>query len=458
MYADLDYSQRQHKMINLNKQRIAVYLYALVVFSMIFGLSFFAKGDKITGYAIFETTSSFVGEINLLSFVLISLGVLLLVTFAFHAIRYTHEAKKEISNRRKKSIIGLIALLFVIGFVSFGFYSGGGLESISGAAVNPNDPSDTQPNGNAIPDIFNNPVSSIFKEPEPATSPNPNPAASNPSLVSAEPSNTNPTSQTAKLRIPQNLPEEIGNKVFIFSSGIDGVNGKRAIDTYTFEIGTKEDGTPQLGFLHVYADGSVRVISDSKTTDYDKNGQEVSVQRTGTESDNSVSSGYFNSIAKNEVRQAFSNLVNLALRSTADSALQQVCEEEWQSSEPYSNTPTQYNPGPPQSLSAFSGGTRSSCQNQVTTATAQAFKKSITAGFTYLTSWTVTPCKQNIIYNIFLANSFEDRVGIATGVANLGVTKSETKQFSNSKSYSLICIDVSDDSLGEDGFACFNIV
>ena len=45
-------------MVNLNKQRIGVYVYLFAVLTLISGLSFNAQGDKITGYLIFESASN----------------------------------------------------------------------------------------------------------------------------------------------------------------------------------------------------------------------------------------------------------------------------------------------------------------------------------------------------------------------------------------------------------------
>jgi len=41
-------------MINLSRQRIAIYFYLLIVFTLVFGLSFNVEGEKITGYFVFE--------------------------------------------------------------------------------------------------------------------------------------------------------------------------------------------------------------------------------------------------------------------------------------------------------------------------------------------------------------------------------------------------------------------
>jgi len=162
-------------------------------------------------------------------------------------------------------------------------------------------------------------------------------------------------------------------------------------------------------------------------------------------------------IANKRAYELVSNLLNLLIGEYVDEAIKDVCTSEYESSEPAIQN--NYNPGPA-AASNFDSQTQTTnnCVGDLTTTTAQAQKTTLASGFTYITSWTITPCKENVIYDIYLANTLEDRVGISTGVANKGITKSETIQSSQVKDYSFICIQVSDNSIGDEGYACFNIV
>jgi len=157
----------------------------------------------------------------------------------------------------------------------------------------------------------------------------------------------------------------------------------------------------------------------------------------------------------NNAQDLFRNLLNLIIGDVQSELLQSVCEEEESYSEPRSSTPQHFTGSTP---FVSPNEQPNNCQNELTTATAQAQKSTLAAGFTYQTSWTITPCKQNIEYAIYLANTISDRIAIANGVANKALTKSESKQFSYTKDYQQICIQVSDNSIGDNGYACFNII
>ena len=224
-------------MVNLNKQRIAVYAYFSIVFTLIFGLSFAVKGDKITGSFILETAGNFIGNISLFFVPIVIFGFLSSLAFSFFIIRHAQEIKREIKPEKARFFATIIVILLMLSFLSFEIYLEGNKDKISGYAAAPHN-----------------------------------------------------------------------------------------------------------------------------------------------------------------------------------------------------------------------------CIGTQTTVTAQARRSIISTAFTYQNSWTIIPCNENVQYNVYLANSIDDGIGIAAGIASKGFAKSESKQFSYAKSYQFICIQVSDTSVGNNGYACFNVV
>jgi len=166
---------------------------------------------------------------------------------------------------------------------------------------------------------------------------------------------------------------------------------------------------------------------------------------------------YTRAIINAQAKDLFDNILSLLLGDSAGELIDAVCEEEVKSSEPISETPINVNPGP-SPTNVIDQQTQELCENGLTTATAQAKKVTLSSGFTYQTSWTITPCQENVEYNIYLANDINDRIGIATGIANKGIASSQSKQFSHTQTFNFICILVSDQSVGENGLACFDII
>src|SRR3989338_4074804 len=109
-------------MVDLNKQRIAVYAYFLIVFTLIFGLSFAVKGDKITGSFVLETAGNFIGNISLFFVPMVIFGFLLSLAFSFFVIRHAREIKKEIKPEKAKFFAAIVVVLLSVSFISFGLY------------------------------------------------------------------------------------------------------------------------------------------------------------------------------------------------------------------------------------------------------------------------------------------------------------------------------------------------
>ena len=145
-------------------------------------------------------------------------------------------------------------------------------------------------------------------------------------------------------------------------------------------------------------------------------------------------------------------LLNTLLGEFAYGKVQDWCKEEWDASEPNSKTPIDTSPGP--------GTTNNSdCPHNLTTFSAQGVKTNISIGFQYDVSWTIRACKEEIKYNIYLANSKTDREAVGLPVKlEKGKVNAETKQFSLSKEYKSTCFMVSDTSVGDSGWGCFEFV
>jgi len=165
---------------------------------------------------------------------------------------------------------------------------------------------------------------------------------------------------------------------------------------------------------------------------------------------------YARNIIDQNARQLFSNLVNLLIGETVSEQIQELCKEEEQYSD--GPAPYQYNSGP-QSTSNILGEDPGVCSNsELTTITAQAQRTTIEGGFTFDTSWTITPCKEDVQYLVYLANDINDRISITSGTATKEEINSESKQFSYTKDYNQICVQVSDLTIGINGYSCFNVV
>jgi len=171
--------------------------------------------------------------------------------------------------------------------------------------------------------------------------------------------------------------------------------------------------------------------------------------------------------SEKQIYSAVSSLLNQYLGEFAYEKIADFCKEEWEASEPSSNTPRNVNPGTTnpltpidqETLNITQGQSLSCANSDKTTLAAQGTRTAAGAEFNYDVSYTVAACKQNIQYTVYLANAVDDKEAIDFGTANKGEVKADIKkQFPNSKSYDDICIQVSDNSIGNMGFACFPLV
>jgi len=165
-------------------------------------------------------------------------------------------------------------------------------------------------------------------------------------------------------------------------------------------------------------------------------------------------------ITQNKAYELTSQLLNMLLGEYAQEMVADLCKEEWDSSEPASNKPYNSNPGPnnPLTMNSSQLSQSAACGSSDKTTMSAQGTRSGGSPYTYDISWSITACKQNIQYTVYLANTKNDKEAVEFGTVNKGKTGAGTKQFQNSKSYIDACIQVSDTSVGDNGFACFSLV
>ena len=133
-------------MVNLNKQRIGVYVYLFAVLTLISGLSFNAQGDKITGYLIFESASnikSSIYEFGIQNILTIMFMFLMSLVVVFYVLRQIQEAKNTITPENMRFYGSVVTIMMIISFFSVGFYTSGdgitgavgGMEGVTGNQV-----------------------------------------------------------------------------------------------------------------------------------------------------------------------------------------------------------------------------------------------------------------------------------------------------------------------------------
>ena len=399
-------------MINLNKQRIAVYAYFSIVFTLIFGLSFAVKGNKITGSFILETAGNFIENISLFFAPIVIFGFLLSLAFSFFIIRHAQEIKKEIKPEKAKFFAAIVVVLLSISFVSFGLY----FENSEGKIT-----------GHAIAE-FNEDTDSI--------------------------SINGKTADYMGIALEGGGLYKSNNNIYLVK-----FDSRKAIDVkqddnvyswnennlnYRLEVGDNE-----IEILEVQNE-----VGEWVRSTFDPNlKEELKTQAAKEQTEKAV---------KNLAYEATWQLLDLTLGKFAFGYVEDYCKEQYDSSDypDGSNNPLSYNSNPGNSFAGQSNfqQTANNCIGNQTTVTAQARKSIISTAFTYQTSWTITPCKENVQYNIYLANSIDDRIGIASGTANKGIAKSESNRFSYAKNYQFICVWSSDGMIGDNGYACFNVV
>ena len=109
-------------MVNLNRKRLAIYVYFLSVIALIFSLSFSVQGSKITGNAILQFGGKLITNISSLSFILIIFEFLTSLAFAIFIVRHAKEIKKDFYSKNSKVIVSIIIFLLIISFFCFNIY------------------------------------------------------------------------------------------------------------------------------------------------------------------------------------------------------------------------------------------------------------------------------------------------------------------------------------------------
>jgi len=150
-----------------------------------------------------------------------------------------------------------------------------------------------------------------------------------------------------------------------------------------------------------------------------------------------------------------SQLLGATLGPWAFEKVTELCEEEWDASEPVTDTPTNTNPGIDDPANPTN---ETGCPEPFTTLTAQGTKTEAASKFSYDISWTIAPCKEDTSFDVYLANTETDKELIWSDKAEKGKPKAGRKKFSKDKDYKDVCIKVSDYSIGNRGYVCFPMV
>ena len=109
-------------MVNLNRKRLAIYVYFLSVIALIFSLSFSVQGSKITGNAILQFGGKLITNISSFRFIMIVFEFLISLAFAIFIIRHAQEIKKNVHSKNSKLIASIIIFLLIISFFCFNIY------------------------------------------------------------------------------------------------------------------------------------------------------------------------------------------------------------------------------------------------------------------------------------------------------------------------------------------------
>ena len=534
-------------MVNLNKQRIGVYVYLFAVLTLISGLSFNAQGDKITGYLIFESASNIKSSIyefgiqNILNLMFMFLMSLVVV---FFVLRYMQEVRNTITPENTRFYGAIITVMLIVSFFSVGFYSAdsnkitgavGGLESITGNAeseIKYDDGIETI--GSALKpflNYFNMDVGDVKVGDTKYTVTRTYDKDSKTYSYEVEDENGKKidvgsgTYLTALKKRGYGTESEYtyNNKketAFFYNGDAHRINEKGVIqqdktigpETYEYYEAAKNIYYQTVevdGITYAQYETTVDVIdketSETKKekvnryvieyeSDKEDNKNPVTVygrqkfnpenykESSGDEDYKDIKKINRAFLSKKQIDENLGPLIrsiyNKYLGPIANERIKEMCEDDYESSEPASDEPVHATGGGDvfgssiTALTPLSGSSSpdidisslesqevlSTCIGDETTITAQGVKIVGAEGFEYGTSFTILTCKDRMQYGVFLSNSKEDRVRIALGYAEVGIPVSETNLYGYIYSYNQICVLTSNVEIGEQGEVCFDIV
>jgi len=400
-------------MLNLSREKAVVYVYVLLVFGIIFGLSFGTQGDKITAAAIVDTADSF-GNFSSLNLVSAVFVFLMILVFVFFVLRYFQEYRKQIHHTKMKPILSVVALIMIVAFVSFGVYFGDG-QSITGY----------------VPVKYE----SITGERE--------------ILIGGK------SAQSYGISFPKfgevvytttGTAREVNTNFYFLEYGANDASQITAT-SFSYEWDALGEG----GKYRIQFDeqgGQVLQSQDPRTGDWDTSMFDPTDGLLVTQAKKQLEA----EVTQERLYTATWFLLNEVLGSFAVGAISDYCEEQYESSE--YDSPDQE----PVIVTPDPDPDNETCSDFLTTLTAQGERSVVSAGFTFRVSYTVRACKENVQYTVYLSNDGSDRIAIANGAANLGDIRSENELFSYIRDYHSVCLQVSDASVGDGGYKCFSVV
>jgi len=562
-------------MNNLKKERILIYVYLSVVFTLIFGLSFTVQGKKITGSFVLESTNFLINKLNYNNAVLVLFVFFSVLAFLLFVFRYRQEIKKEIHHINKLFFTSIIVLLLVGAIFGVGSYfnkqevtgAAVGLEKIAGFASYDLESLKTKLAGYAeagalqehyeeakelakiagynenqfdtawveiggtVPQITVATADATTGEEEEEASPAPPPSLLDYGLYPGRYKNVKVTDDTGgeiEVEVDKTKFEVrykngdlvtdqiLGTNAFaaagvfprIEVNGVEYFVDPRKGDVYyTKRInvdkigpdGTKISGTDfrittklniqkpderleilnallgtNVGHIREDNNGNTYIeipgnifykvsiidgkiaVAVEKPLSPDKDKEILEDIKTKTNIQN---------IINRNARQLFSTMIHQLLDPYINEQLEAMCTVKEKSSEPVLSQSSTINPGPisPFNISDDQGNANNCADSNLTTITAQGRKTETGSGFSYELAWTVVACKENIGYTIYFSNetiddASIDRTAIAGGTADLGEISSDSETIAITKSYNLICMQTSDTTIGNNGYACFELV
>lgn len=154
---------------------------------------------------------------------------------------------------------------------------------------------------------------------------------------------------------------------------------------------------------------------------------------------------------KQQVKSMTYMLLNKVLGPYAYDMVNDYCKEQSQSSSPESITPINYDSGNPIDYSSDSG----ICGNShVTSAAVQLYRFPQTDSYNYEWGYSITACKEDMTYTVSIRGN-SDAHTVASGVLEKGDRSSDSGEIELNFEADQICLFVADETVGENGRACF---
>jgi len=420
-------------MNDLSKEKMAAYIYLVVLVSLIFSLSFNVQGNKISGAVVVDTLG-LISDISINTIVLVLFGFFLALAFSLYIIKHAHEIREELHHLHVNRIVLIVVLLLIVSFLSFGAYNESKI-GITGFAI-----------AGSNKDITENPVEYFS-----------NPIGTGKKAISIDGKDVQFTS---RIGIGSNtgtldLYESNGDYFIVKDNSGSAIKGTLFDGFIKFSDGNtdyriRKDGS---GELEVFVGEGFTDEVYVPVENSEKESTAVQKNNLPPLSDENNLKYYIGKKAARLTNQ----LTSMILSPYVDDYASEMCKEDYEASSPSSNTPSTSSFSSENNLIDLPSVQSSNCPNDLTSVAAQASKSQSGSTFTYRTSWTLNACKQDTSFTVYLGNSLQNRVSVATGFASKSSLKTGSKVTSQNVDYQFICVQTQDSSIGNNGVVCFDI-